>query len=358
MAIYFVLFFFLAGFWVLSYEEHGTRKKRVTICCFLSALLLITIAALRGSTVGTDTASYVEDYEKVVSLSWAELFEYYSDNPGYYALSKIFADYGINIQIWFGFVALLYVGSFTRLIKRFAKDVGFSYILFTTLGLYAFSLAGLKQTMAMAITMWSFYFFFNKKYIRFIALVLLAYVFHTSAVVFLLIIPIRIIKQSRGYYFIIAIVFLMFVYGFDKIINLGLSLLGNEHYVESYIEADEESQGTLTMFFVLFIIQIVSLWYMRRYNLVDKDAKLYFGISFLAVISNIMSLMVASAFRIGLYFCPFSIIMLSNCLSMEENPEIRFRLKLGAALVFLFFFWYTNRDDSSIVPYMFYWQSV
>ena len=356
MAIYFVLIFCLLVLWVISYEEHVTRNKRVNLCCFLSALLLITFAALRGSTVGTDTASYVEDYEKVVSLSWEELFNNYSDNPGYYALSKVFADFHINVQIWFGFVALLYIGSFTKLIKRFSNDVGFSYIIFTTLGLYAFSLAGLKQTIAMAIILYSFHYFYDKKYIRFVVLVLLASLFHASAVVFLLIIPIRIIKQFKGYYFILTMVFLVFAYGFDKIINLGLSVLGNEHYVETYIETNSEGQGTLTMFFVLLIIQIISLWYMKKYDIIDKDAKLYFGISYLAVISNVMSLMVASAFRIGLYFSAFSVLMLSNCLSMEEEPQIRFRFKIGAVLVLVFFFWYTNRNGSSVVPYMFFWQ--
>ena len=133
----------------------------------------------------------------IARYSYNKLFSVYTDNPGYFFVSKIFADLGISVQIWFGFIAFLYVGTISNFINKFSKDQIFSYIMFLALGYYSFSLAGLKQVFAMTILIWSFHCFLEKLYIRSFLLILLASIFHLSSLIFLSAFLIVVIRRSK-----------------------------------------------------------------------------------------------------------------------------------------------------------------
>lgn len=87
----------------------------------------------------------------------------------------------------------------------------------------------------------------------------------------------------------------------------------------------------------------------------STEAREIFGMSYLGLLAQVLSLVVASAFRIGLYFSLFSVILLPNCISKEKNPKIGLVLKIGIICIFCFYFWYSNHNGSSIAPYIFYW---
>lgn len=357
MLIYGIILFIFIVLWIqtqnaIDYDEEQVLHRKYS---YLISFIFIIVATLRGITVGADTASYVRDYSYVQSYSFDQIVELYSDNPGYYVVSKIFADFGVSVQIWFAIVALIYIYSVARLIYRFSSDPVLSYILFLTIGFYGFSLAGLKQTVAMAFVFISYRYLYDNKYIRFGFFVLLASWFHLSSLVFLFAVVIHFLKKLRFYYGILSALFIIWIIAYNTIVNRVLNLLGFDHYM-SYLNMERESGGTLTMFFIVLLIQLVSIIYMNAYTEENStEAREIFGMSYLGLLAQVLSLVVASAFRIGLYFSLFSVILLPNCISKEKNPQIGLLLKLGIICIFCFYFWYSNHNGSSIAPYVFYW---
>ena len=359
MLIYDITLVVIIVLWMYTYNARNYEKKQVWIRrnCYFISFIFIIIAALRGTTVGTDTASYIRDYSSVRYYSYEQIIEVYSDNPGYYVVSKVFADLGVSVQIWFAIVAGLYIYSVSRLIYRFSNDLALSYILFLTIGFYGFSLAGLKQTMAMSFVFISYRYLYDNKYIRFVFFVVLASLFHLSSLVFLFAAVIHFLKNIRFYYAILSVLFVVWMFSYNTIANRVLNSLNFEHYT-SYLEMESESGGTLTMFFVILLIQLVSMVYMKAYaNKNTTEARDIFGMSYLGLLAQLLSLVAASAFRLGLYFSLFSIILFPNCVSKERNPRTRILLKLGIICTFCFYFWYVNHNGSSIVPYVFYWEN-
>lgn len=359
MLIYGIILFIFVLLWIQTHNANNYEKKEMWIrrCCYLISAIFITIAALRGITVGTDTASYIRDYSFVKMYSYGEIIEYYADNPGYYAMSKIFADLGISVQIWFAVVAGIYIYAVSRLIYRFSGDPVLSYILFLTIGFYGFSLAGLKQTVAMAFVFISYRYLYDSRYIQFVLFVVFASLFHLSSLVFLFSLAIHFLKNLRFYYAILSALFIIWLFTYNTVASRVLNLLDFEHYI-SYLEMEKESGGTLTMFFIILLIQLVSIIYMKVYAKENMtEARDIFGMSYLGLLAQLLSLVAASAFRVGLYFSLFSVILLPNCVSKERNPKTRLLLKLGIICTFCFNFWYSNRNGSSIVPYVFYWNN-
>ncbi len=131
------------------------------ICVFL-----VVLAAFRSDTVGADTPGYRLAYE---SLYYYKNFEALIDRYtiyyiGYFGLSKLFHMAGMPVQVWFGFVEAFYLYSLMKLVNKFSRDKILSLLVFTTIGLFTFSMAGLKQTLAASLMMLAFVFFIEKKY--------------------------------------------------------------------------------------------------------------------------------------------------------------------------------------------------
>ena len=160
----------------------STPHKKYLLCFFVIGYTLL--AMLRGASVGTDTKGYILDYIKAGTMSWDKLFKSYSPNYGYFIFSKFFYTIGINYHIWFGIVALLYILSVYFLITRYSQDAFISICLFFALGFFAFSLAGLKQVMAMSFLNFALFYLKDKHHIKAIIFAIIACFFHVTDVIF------------------------------------------------------------------------------------------------------------------------------------------------------------------------------
>ena len=329
-------------------------KKRKKNGCIILALACILVAALRGSTVGTDTASYIRDYKLNEMYSYEEWYDLYDLNPGYFFLSKFFFDIGCSVQVWFGFVAFLYVGSVTKLIYRFSQNIGLSYIMFVTLGFYSFSLAGLKQTVAMAIVLYSFNYLYDSKYIRLFACVGLATFFHYTSLIFAFVFIIAIMKKNKFIYLFLTVGFAIVVFNMRSIFGAAVDVLDQEHY-RMYLSSDYKYSPTT--FVVLAAVLLISFVYLKTYRDVDyKESVMMYSIMYLGVITQLFSFVVASAFRLAMYFSVFSVILWPNAVSTEKDSTARGYMQLGSAFAFVLYYIYINRDGGSTVPYLFYWE--
>ena len=358
MTIYFICIFIimLLGLNVYSNYDENVQCINIERCCTWATIILVVVAALRGSSVGADTASYIKDYSTVNTLTYADILSLYSDNPGYYLLSKIFSDLKIPIQIWFAVIEGLYLFSVKKLIKRFSYDVGFSYILFIAIGLYAFSLAGLKQTLAISFVFLAYYSLYENKYVKYMIFTVLAIFSHLSAIVSLFALIIYVVRKKTFFYPLMGMLSVIWVSGYGLFANILIKLFNFDHY-GAYFGLASERSGTLTMFYIQLVMIAVSLLFYRSYkNDSEEDSKIILGMTVLCVLSQLLAIVVASAFRIGLYYSLFSIILLSNCIGVISDTKARRVIKILVLLVFIFYFWYGNHNGSSIVPYKFFWQ--
>lgn len=316
--------------------------------------ILVLLAALRGSTVGTDTIAYIEGYNAMPKLSFANVLMIFSDYPGYYLLAKTCSLLHLPVQILFGIVAGIYIYAIYKFVNRFSEGKLYSILCFEVIGLYAFSLAGLKQTLSMAFVLLYFISLTDKKYIKTILLALLAYFCHHASLIFLFGVVLYYMRNLRLYYLYLLVIVVVTLLGTRFIWMNMLDLLDDEHYSELYLEDKGYSNTTMIFYGVcLMLMFLFSRNYMKRRS---KESRVILGMSTLAFAFQSFALVSSAAFRLSFYFLPFMIVGFPNDFNRISDANTKRIIKFAVAFMVVFFFVYSNRNGGSVVPYRFFWQ--
>lgn len=329
------------------------RNKENTYSNILFVIILF-ISTLRGSSVGTDTLGYMLSYYDMANYSFSDIFIKYGDYLGYYLPCKAFSLFNAPLQIWLGFVSGFYLLSIWKLINRFSTDKLFSILCFFLMGAYSFSLAGLKQTVAMASMIFAFLALYDKKYLRMAFFIIWAYFSHMSSLIFLFAIPIFFVKGMKSFYKMLIVSILIIIFSYRTILIYFTEAINSDRYM-TYLE-DEKVYSAVTFIFYLVLFFIAFLNKKSYDYKYENESKVFFALSALCVSFQTFSFVSASAFRLSLYYLPFFALILPNSVAYCNDKAKKQIIKLVLGLMIIFFFVYTNRNGSSTVPYTFIWE--
>lgn len=166
--------------WFAIHVKHKREGIRYwLLVTFVAALPLIYISAIRYN-VGADYIPYYRYYLEILNGAGQGRYEFL-----YYAANKLIACFRLSAPWLFGFTAALFL---MPVYKRIISDSPYPYMsIFLLLGMtyFFFFLNGMRQMIGAAFLLLSIPFIENRKFIPFLALVLIATGFHTTCIVFL-----------------------------------------------------------------------------------------------------------------------------------------------------------------------------
>ena len=234
----------LLGFvvsWIFL-EKKSLNRKAFWVPFFS----LVLFASIRDYSIGTDTSLYTSDFRNQINPNYfifRDEMEY-----GYQLLSYTILNFTHN-YFWLFFVSsVIVIGSYLHIFKKISNDYFLSIYIFITFGFYNFYFNGLRQGLAMAITIWAIPYLIEKKLFNFSLLIIVATLFHKSALIMFFMYFIIHLKLKIEYK--IASIFL----GSFLLSGLVIEYLAseNERYV-AYTTASENAGGYLTLsIFLLF----------------------------------------------------------------------------------------------------------
>ena len=170
----------------LKNEQVITKRKTTTlgsIAFFALCVTMILFAGLR--TESNDTLVYASGFEKA-SSSIYELDWKLGSNPLFLVYEAIIKRFiSSSPKVFFLITACFVELSYLLYIKRYSVNFGFSIYLLISFTLYAFTMTALKQSMAIAIAIWSVPFILGKKYFRAILLIAIATFIHAFSFLFI-----------------------------------------------------------------------------------------------------------------------------------------------------------------------------
>lgn len=318
--------------------DESAEKRSIRIVF----LMMILLAALRHVIINTDRGAFMEEYIGISSMSFSQIADRWPSYFGYYGLSKIFSFTRLPYQFWFAFVEFFYLVGFARLLNRFSTDKMMAIFVFFTCGVFTFSFHGLKQVVAMAFAWNALADFCDKRYIRAVLFFLLAYFSHKSSLLFGFAFILWLLRDKTYFKYIVASLCLILIFFNSILITSFSEFLDDEHYL-SYLE--EESSYNLTTFF-LYLIMLCASLFIRNKNEEVTDSSYSTTIASIATFLQLSALVVASAFRLALYFSPFVCILVSN--NVKNNRIVR----VGIILMLCIFMLYSGRNGT----YKFFWQ--
>lgn len=155
-------------------------------------LILVIPAVLRQET-GNDYLRYVEFFHL------ASIDAYVPTESGFNALVKLL--YGLcgyeNYLLVFAVFAILTILLMLTAIRQQAENFGFSFFLFMMFGYYFQSFNTMRYYFALSLAMTAMTFLLHRRYTGFAAMILLASLFHKSALVALVLYPLTLHRWRK-----------------------------------------------------------------------------------------------------------------------------------------------------------------
>lgn len=335
------------------------EKKKLYFYNFFFIVLTL-LSCLRKYTVGADTAQFWDNFLKINSLNFSELFTLRYEK-GFILLCKFIQIFSSSPQSLLIVTSIFVNFSVYKFIKKYSKNILFSCLLYLTLNYYFTFICLMRQALAISIVLYGFDYLINRKYFKYLIFVLLASQFHMSALIFLILIPICNFPNNKLILLTIILSFFSLViskYGFLIITNLVpeySKYVGSDYSQPSYISG---GMYTLTNFcFLLFGFLIPNR--LKIFNKIFKDRE-YVVVSIiisLATIISAASMSISIFNRIFLYFNFFNLIWVPNCLELIANDRVRRNWKILITfftvlyvIVITYMGWY------GVTPYLPFWR--
>ena len=329
------------------------KKNKVVLLFFFGILLAILI--LRHETVGTDIKNYLGMFKQASSLSFKELFDFYEEEQGYYLLNKIISIFSKDKQIFLAIIAIISLVPVAHLYMKKSENAMLTIATFLIVSNFAILFSALRQSIAVAIVAISYKYIKEKKLWRFLLLILLAFFFHKSAFIALLLYPMYHMNITKPKLLIfIPIIGMVFVFN-KPIFEFLLQFLGE--YGEDY--SYEETGGY--MMIILFAIFLFLSYFAPDDSKMDKETIGLRNIMVLALTMQTFALASPVAMRMNYYnimFVPLLLPKVFNRCHTRNRKTYQF-LELAMIVFFIVYYFYTAHFVEGVMrlyPYRGFWE--
>ena len=302
-------------FFILTCILALINKKKLIHVLFLSFAYLFSI--MRHEEI-PDTVNYIELYNDPLALNHIGNFE-----TGYIFLCYLFNDilgvkFELFIFIWsLSFFEIWYAIS-RKLLPKDNLIMAFSLFM-SFYGFFYFGIAFRNMIALMIVYSAIFIYLHYKKVIKYficLLLCLLAYEFHRTTILFLLLIPFINKKYHKSVYIIMySLSVLLLILSNMDIFNGVFGIMGNieeferlEHYMK---EVDNNTSVFSVQILLNFLVSIYS--YLQRDNIMEENKKIYnffFNLNVVGILFMCISLKMPVAYRFYNTFFFFNFILL------------------------------------------------
>ena len=356
----------LAAFLFSNGENKHTKKAYLSIVFFT----LFFISAFRSINIGNDTATYVNFFELFGTMKSGLSFDtnsYFESRIeiGYILFNKILYLISKDYLILLSTVSAFVIGVWVLHIYKYSSMTWLSVYLFINLRLFYFSLSGLRQSIAMAIVLLSYKFLKDRKVIHFCLIILIASMFHLSALIFILIYPLSRINFSYRFIGISVFIGCVLFVTFDKVLIYFLRVIPKYNmYLNSVYFDGNIKVASIVNFIIIFIIFIFGAMVTKRKSSsipsLNSELNILNHIVLLGAIISFLSINASIVNRFTMYFFMFIVIYIPMVLRYMGNEKLKLII-LYAILVFTLAYniviLYYRPEWQNVYPYEFIWQS-
>ena len=306
-------------------------KRAVYRLVVLSAVVVYCCVYLNGS----DWPNYEMFFEKITWYNWIKESRDLGFELGFSLCMLLLKVIGFNFMI-----ALIIMKSFSLItISHFFYKFSLSkyaygdarniflllFIFYITNGMYLYVETIIRFSIALAIVIKSFKYLFIHKFILFLLLVLLASLFHRTALVVVPLYFIRSIKLSSIWLFVlVAVVYIFFTPQMLLIVFKFINGYGNNIFIAklvAYLELTIRLRQINPLAIgniVHFLFFILILLFRKKLEHISKYGKQFFAATMIFFVVYFITLYMGPVSRIGLFYNFFFIIALAELFSMTS----------------------------------------
>lgn len=333
-----------------------TQNVKISFYHILALIAISFVVGFRNG-VGVDWKGYKDLFEDISANIPSYKVEF-----GYYIINKWVAMIGGSAEIMFFIVALI---SWFFIFKSVPKIL----LPLTLFFLYAdevffWSMNGVRQFVALSIFLYSIRFIINRTLIKYLFFIIIAILFHTSAV---LLLPLYFIPFQKLYnqkfWFIAFIISSFFansqvlVDGLRKIIFYGANQFGLLSYYLGFFDRGQYIAGTLILglgFIFKFLINLFIIFFSKEVVKQNPQTKIYFVLFFISTIIFNLFYMYQPIGRLNTYFAVLRCIVLALIIYHLSRKRKYQLLAISVIMYYFILFLSTIYNSSNLCsPYGF-----
>lgn len=333
---------FSLAYVIRLFAEEKKRRPTLWQVIVLSIIMMIPVGF---SDIQGDRFNYVHHFLDIlpgqVNMFFVPMMEYFPES-GWEAWNMFVKCFIANDGRVF--VVLTSLVIIFPVMYRFSRELPFlelATFLFMTFGTYKQAENGLRQACATAILVLGYRVLVEGKFLSYFLLVLLATSFHTSALIFLVLFPLRYLRvDGRIMKWLGGTALVLFVL-YEPLIKIVCWLFAGSRYIDIYTSwlMDENSWGANPLRIVWIILPLL-LAYLNKEILEEKEKGFRFIVN-LSLINFVVSLFAIKTWifaRFCFYFSTFEIFLI--CWEIQYLFQGRKRMLAYWGTVGLYFIYY------------------
>ncbi len=244
----------------------------------------------------------------------------------------------------------------TKLIERYSEDPGLSFLVLMAFNFFQFSMTGIRQTIAIGMTILFMMELLKPKVQlwRCLLWLVIAVNMHASAWLMLAFPLVRKIWSKREIvYGMLCLIPVIFIFR-SSVLSWIMEMLSNFGFgIEEYVGGD----GGLTTFIVYFILLLWGLFFSKtgEFRQEDKMPYLWLGVFEIAVLLQPLVMESSVLFRVVWYFAIYMIIYIpkvikTSTFGVQVKQLANFIVYAGVLYMYLFM----TMESANVAPYEFW----
>lgn len=326
---------------------YDNQRARRAFLFFCGAALFVMVAFRYRGVGSDDSINYFMYWRQSSADSFHTMWHSDRYEYGYMLYVWVFSHLFPNPQFSFIISGLIICFSVCWFIYKNSENPVMSFVMFVTLGLYTFMVQGQRQAIAMSICLFAIEACKRRKPIRFVLLVLLAFLFHQSAIVFLCVYFLFGWKLNWK-----SLTLFLAAGGAALALSTTLVSIANTIFERDYTVAVDSGGFVATAIYILILIFSLIFAGKRRQ---EKDFTFFFLMTYVGLITFLMRYMGTLATeRVSFYFMFGQIIVLPAVLRrFDARTRMIVNTVIYALCILLFIY---RLNSSELIPYRFFWQ--
>ncbi len=338
-------------------KKDGTRFFLLLVC-----IELVIFTGLRGHTVGADTLTYLNALKHYTGISLSEVFTAklvwpFDFEVGYFLLTKLCGYLYLPPTVFLFIIAVaIYIPTFIYIYKNSSHPY-ISVLIYFAFGFFSYSLGIFRQFIAIGIVLCALRHIEKKEFIKYLIAVLIAMLFHLTAVIALPLYFLARINWRRNWLIaaLIAAQTILILIG-RYVIKLAVTLFPS---YSGYFDRPENAQGGSYLNLIFLNIVLFSfLFANRKKPQRDLKTNLVSAQLILAVLLQCCAYHMNIFGRVIPYFSMSLMVAIPSIID-EISFKGKMRNLMLKALVILFLCLLIFRElygNSYVCPFYFFWQ--
>lgn len=297
-------------------------KNKNKYFLFISFIILYFVLIVREPV--SDMVGYLNEFDRITQLDFSEIFSVNWEIL-YVLLNKIIGIVTSDERVFIAITSLIGLIGPYYFIKNYSNNYLISIILFIILGLFSYHFFVLRQTIAISIILLSVKYIKERKLIKFLLLIAIATLFHTSSCIFVIAYFICNCKITNKYIMLITVIligcFVLKEYLVTFVYQLG--------YTE-YLDYASNSDGYQRVLLFVIILIITTILYVNLNNKNMKDnnkensiISISYNLVWLATFFQILSTEESLISRVTAIFAYGIILIIPNLISKLNDKQTR-----------------------------------